>query len=88
MELEKRLNALQGEKEGLSCTLDESEDRIVMLEKQTREQEHIVRPFAVIHSPAIEQCTGPTGTVGARLHSHVDLTYHPHTVRQSSVVGV
>jgi hypothetical protein len=42
LDLEKRVNALQGEREGLSCTLDESADRIVMLEKQTREQDHIV----------------------------------------------
>ena len=42
MDLERRLNALQGEREGLSTNLDESHDRIVMLEKQTREQEHIV----------------------------------------------
>ena len=46
MDLERRLNALQGEREGLSSTLDESHDRIVMLEKQTREQDHIVsEPF-------------------------------------------
>jgi len=32
----------QGEREGLSSTLDESTDRIVMLEKQTKEQEHTV----------------------------------------------
>ena len=42
MELERRIELLQGEREGLSCTLDESADRIVMLEKQTREQDSIV----------------------------------------------
>ena len=43
MELERRIELLQGEREGLSSTLDESADRIIMLEKQTREQDSIVR---------------------------------------------
>lgn len=42
MELERRIELLQGEREGLSSTLDESADRIIMLEKQTREQDSIV----------------------------------------------
>ncbi len=41
-DLERRISMLQGEREGLSSTLDESADRIIMLEKQTREQESIV----------------------------------------------
>ena len=45
MELERRIELLQGEREGLSSTLDESADRIIMLEKQTREQDSIVRIF-------------------------------------------
>jgi len=43
MELERRIELLQGEREGLSSTLDESADRIIMLEKQTREQDSIIR---------------------------------------------
>ena len=42
MELERRIELLQGEREGLSSTLDESADRIIILEKQTREQDSIV----------------------------------------------
>ena len=42
MELERRIELLQGEREGLSSTLDESADRIIMLEKQNREQDSIV----------------------------------------------
>ena len=42
MELERRIELLQGEREGLSSTLDESADRIIMLEKQTRDQDSIV----------------------------------------------
>ena len=47
MELERRIELLQGEREGLSSTLDESADRIIMLEKQTREQDSIVRTALV-----------------------------------------
>ncbi len=42
MDLERRIQLLQGEREGLSSTLDESADRIIMLEKQAKEQESIV----------------------------------------------
>ena len=42
IELERRIELLQGEREGLSSTLDESADRIIMLEKQTREQDSLV----------------------------------------------
>lgn len=42
MDLERRIELLQGEREGLSSTLDESADRIIMLEKQAREQESLV----------------------------------------------
>ena len=42
MDLERRINLLQGEREGLSSTLDESADRIIMLEKQSREQDSLV----------------------------------------------
>ncbi len=43
LDLERRIELLQGEREGLSSTLDESADRIIMLEKQSREQESQVR---------------------------------------------
>ena len=43
MDLERRIELLQGEREGLSSTLDESADRIIMLEKQAKEQESLVR---------------------------------------------
>ena len=45
MDLERRINLLQGEREGLSSTLDESADRIIMLEKQSREQDSLVSNF-------------------------------------------
>ena len=45
LELERRIELLQGEREGLSSTLDESADRIIMLEKQTRDQDSIVSFF-------------------------------------------
>lgn len=43
MDLERRIELLQGEREGLSSTLDESADRIIMLEKEGREKDSIVR---------------------------------------------
>lgn len=48
MDLERRIDLLQGEREGLSSTLDESADRIIMLEKQAKEQESMVSEFSVI----------------------------------------
>merc|ERR1711971_44890 len=42
-ELERRIELLSNEREGLSSTLDESADRIIMLEKQTREQDSLIR---------------------------------------------
>ena len=39
LDLERRIEALYSEREGLSSTLDESADRIVMLEKESREQD-------------------------------------------------
>jgi len=43
LDLERRIQLLQGEREGLSSTLDESADRIIMLEKQSREQDSLLR---------------------------------------------
>eukprot|EP00095_Tigriopus_kingsejongensis_P006786 maker-scaffold794_size96255-snap-gene-0.19 protein:Tk06786 transcript:maker-scaffold794_size96255-snap-gene-0.19-mRNA-1 annotation:"bicaudal d-related protein homolog" len=43
MDLERRIELLQGEREGLSSTLDESADRIIMLEKETREKDSMIR---------------------------------------------
>ena len=43
LDLERRIEALYSEREGLSTTLDESADRIVMLEKESREQDSMVR---------------------------------------------
>ena len=42
MDLERRIEALYAEREGLSSTLDESADRIVMLEKEARERDCLV----------------------------------------------
>ena len=53
IELERRIELLQGEREGLSSTLDESADRIIMLEKQTREQDSLVSWMIFDH----EQCS-------------------------------
>ena len=38
-DLERRIDELLGEREGLSSTLDDSSDKILMLERQSREQE-------------------------------------------------
>merc|ERR1719471_1965134 len=43
MDLERRIEALYAEREGLSTTLDESADRIVMLEKEARERDCLIR---------------------------------------------
>merc|ERR1719336_2091747 len=43
LELERRIESLYAEREGLSSTLDESADRIVMLEKESREQDSMIR---------------------------------------------
>ena len=42
-DLERRIEALYAERDGLSTTLDESADRIVMLEKEGREQDSMIR---------------------------------------------
>lgn len=42
-DLERRIEALYAEREGLSSTLDESADRIVMLEKEARERDCLIR---------------------------------------------
>jgi hypothetical protein len=44
-DLERRLQSLLSEREGLSSALDEATDRIVMLEHQAREQELQVLNF-------------------------------------------
>merc|ERR1719278_1373305 len=43
LDLERRIEALYAEREGLSSTLDESADRIVMLEKEARERDCLIR---------------------------------------------
>merc|ERR1711892_893743 len=43
LDLERRIEALYAERAGLSSTLDESADRIVMLEKESREQDSMIR---------------------------------------------
>merc|ERR1719400_2099893 len=43
LDLERRIEALYAEREGLSTTLDESADRIVMLEKEARERDCLIR---------------------------------------------
>ena len=47
-DLERRIDALYAEREGLSSTLDESADRIVMLEKEARERDCLVRQTPTI----------------------------------------
>lgn len=42
-ELERRISALSDEREGLNVSLEESSDRILLLEKQNREQEQQLR---------------------------------------------
>ncbi len=37
--LERKIGDLLGEREGLSCNLDETSERIIMLERNAREQE-------------------------------------------------
>ena len=41
--LEKKIGHLLGERDGLSCNLDETSDKILMLERQAREQEFQVK---------------------------------------------
>jgi len=43
IDLERRIEMLYAERDGLSSTLDESADRIVMLEKEAREQDSMIR---------------------------------------------
>ena len=47
LDLERRIEALYAERDGLSTTLDESADRIVMLEKEGREQDSMVRQILI-----------------------------------------
>lgn len=42
-ELERRISALSDEREGLNISLEESSDKILLLEKQNREQEQLLR---------------------------------------------
>ena len=56
-DLERRINMLQGEREGLSSTLDESADRILMLEKQSREQDSLVWKQNVENYTAVASIT-------------------------------
>ena len=49
LDLERRIEALYAEREGLSSTLDESADRIVMLEKEARERDCLVSHLAAFH---------------------------------------
>ena len=37
--LERKIAMLVGEREGLSCNLDETSDKIILLERHNREQE-------------------------------------------------
>ena len=53
LDLERRIEALYSERDGLSTTLDESADRIVMLEKEGREQDSMVE-FPIIFFVLIE----------------------------------
>ena len=53
LDLERRIEALYSERDGLSTTLDESADRIVMLEKESREQDSMVEFPIQIFSTAI-----------------------------------
>ena len=48
MELERRVESLYAERDGLSSTLDESADRIIMLEKEQREQDNIVSNYVCV----------------------------------------
>ena len=50
LELERRIDSLVTERESLSVTLDESTDRIIMLEKQSREQEQLVCRKSLVFS--------------------------------------
>ena len=50
LDLERRIEALYAEREGLSSTLDESADRIVMLEKEGRERDCLVSNSASLRT--------------------------------------
>ena len=50
LDLERRIEALYAEREGLSSTLDESADRIVMLEKEARERDCLVSQSSLLRA--------------------------------------
>ena len=65
LDLERRIEALYSERDGLSTTLDESADRIVMLEKESREQDSMVqfpiqiKSFSQLLSSSLNSRTNP-----------------------------
>ena len=71
LDLERRIEALYAEREGLSSTLDESADRIVMLEKEARERDCLVSHWAELHHLEFENngniFLGRSGTSRRRL---------------------
>lgn len=64
-ELEKRLNSLQCDRDGLSAALDEATDRIMMLERQTREHEIHIR----VSKRELDELRVVNGTLGSRLEA-------------------
>ncbi|CAH0753538.1 unnamed protein product [Bemisia tabaci] len=64
-ELEKRLHTLQCDRDSISVALEEASERIMMLEKQTREQEIQLR----VSHRELEDLRATNGNLGTRLES-------------------
>lgn len=64
-ELEKRIHSIQSDRDGLSTALDEATDRIMMLERQTREQEIQLR----VCKRELDELRSVNGTLGNRLEA-------------------
>ncbi|XKL67301.1 hypothetical protein PGB90_002792 [Kerria lacca] len=65
IELEKRIHSIQSDRDGLSTALDEATDRIMMLERQTREQEIQLR----VCKRELDELRSVNGTLGNRLEA-------------------
>ncbi|KAK7597792.1 hypothetical protein V9T40_010017 [Parthenolecanium corni] len=65
IELEKRIHSIQSDRDGLSVALEEATDRIMMLERQTREQEIQLR----VCKRELDEARSVNGTLGTRLET-------------------
>ncbi|BES88885.1 Coiled-coil domain-containing protein [Nesidiocoris tenuis] len=71
-ELERRVQSLTQQREGLSATLEEASDRIMLLERQLREQQIQMR----VNSSELEELKNANGNLGERLQSMGPINGH------------